>query len=163
MKQKTEIFVLENERRQPLGLGKAWKAAGSSSRIPVACPSLASMSLYSLSLSRPASAFCSFTQLPSSGSQPPTIPLLTQTAFWLFINTVFFFSIPILNSWAKGRRWSSTLGRVFAPSPSSSTRGLGVGATLQRKLPGAHPCRTTPSEGSRRCAGAADFELGRVL
>ena len=90
-------------------------------------------------------------------------PLLTQTAFWLLINTVFFFSTPILNSWAKGRRWSSTLGRVFAPSPSSSTRGLGAGATLRRKLPGAHPCGTTTREGSQRCAGAADFELGRVL
>lgn len=46
-------------------------------------------------------------------------PLLTQNAFWLFINTVFFFSIPILNSWARGRRWSSPLGRVFAPCPRS--------------------------------------------
>ena len=84
-------------------------------------------------------------------------PLLTQNAFWLFINTVFFFSTPILNSWARGRWWSSPLGRVFAPCPRSSTRGLGVGGTLQRKLPGAHPCKTTTNKGSRRCAGAADF------
>ena len=116
-------------------------------------PLYASMSLYSLSFSlAPPQPFVLSHSSPPQAHSLPQSPTYTER-FLALHKHCFLFLHPNPKFLGKGTPVVQSLGAGVCSLPQK----LGVGGTLQRKLPGAHPCKTTTNKGSRRCAGAADF------
>ena len=135
MKPKTEIFVLENERRQQLGLGKAWKAAGSSSRIPVACPSLRQRVFYilshSLSLAPPQPFVLSHSSPPQAHSLPQSP---THTDRFLALHKhCFLFLHPNPSFLGKGAPVVQYLGAGVCSLPQQLDPRAGAGGHLTKE------------------------------
>ena len=157
MNQKTEIFVLEDGKVLQWASERPGRQQGTQAEaeLPWPAPLYSSISLFSLSLSPP-QPFVPPHSLPPQAYSIPQPAYLHRMAFWLFINTVFFFSIPILNSWARGLLVAPYLGAGVCSLGQQLWPWGGGGSILQMKLSGAHPCKIA-NGCIRSCAGLVTF------